>query len=64
MLVPAGDECALYFVGLLKAKASVTLLKLTPRLSPSIIQQVTALLQEHQRMAKSLRVSKKTKKPA
>jgi hypothetical protein len=59
---PAGDDCAVYFLGLLKGKASLTLLKLTPRLSPSIVQQVSALLEEHQRAAKALRPGKKTKK--
>lgn len=58
----AGDECALYFVGLLKGKTSITLLKLTPRLSNGVMQQISELLEEHQRAAKAARASKKLKK--
>jgi hypothetical protein len=59
--VAAGDESALYLVGLLKGKASITLLKVTPRLSPAVIQQMSALLENHQRTAKTARVGKKKK---
>ena len=52
----------MYFIGLLKAKPSITLLKLTPRLSSSVVQQLSALLEEHQRAAKTLQAAKKGKK--
>jgi hypothetical protein len=60
-VTPAGDECAAYFIGLLKGKPSITLLKLTPRLSPSTVQQLSALLEEHQKAARAARTSKKKK---
>lgn len=59
--VAAGDESALYLVGLLKGKASITLLKVTPRLSLLVVQQMSALLQDHQRTAKAARAGKKKK---
>lgn len=49
------------FLGLLKSKASLTLLKLSPRLSPGVMQQITTLLTEHQQAAKA-HASKKVKK--
>lgn len=60
--VAAGDEAALYLVGLLKGKASITLLKVTPRLSLAVMQQMSALLEDHQRTAKATRGGKKKKK--
>jgi hypothetical protein len=63
-MLAAGDECALYFVGLLKGKPSITLLKLTPRLNANIMQQLTELLEKHQHASKAARTKKKPKKAA
>lgn len=61
MWVAAGDESALFLVGLLKNKASITLLKVTPRLSLPVMQQMSALLEDHQRRANATRGGKKKK---
>lgn len=63
-VLAAGDELALYFVGLLKGKPCITLLKLTPRLSANIMQQLTELLEDQQRAARAARTKKKPKKAA
>lgn len=60
--VAAGDRAASHFLTLLPVKPSLLLLKLTARVSPDIMTQLTTLLEQNLKAAKPAKGKKKGKK--